>query len=212
MGSMAVAEIKITLPWTVSTVRGPQSVNTLHVDFGATPITSGTLADVFSAVEDLYATGLDGIWSSLLTGEVLVSAYNLSDATPRVPVLEAEYALTPSATGGTPTEIAVNVAFRANYASGVSKRKFRGRIYLGPLSIDPAIWTTDGHLSTATTQQIADAFEAFGTAVAQGGTLNWACGSEAEGWKDVQRIEVKNELATLRSRQNSVTLVETRTL
>lgn len=209
---MAVCELRITLPWTVSGVQGPASVNSLFVDFGATPITAGTLGDVLDATEALYSTGLGGLWSSLLTGEVLISAKDLSQPSIDPPVAEREGTLTPSAVGAIPTESAVLVSYRAAYASGVSKRKYRGRVFLGPLAQSQDLFTLDGHLSADAIEQVADAFVTWATAVAQGGTLSWTCGSEAEGWKDVARLEVPNEVSTLKSRQHAVTASEVRTL
>lgn len=209
---MAICELRTTLPWTVTGVAGPASVNTLFVDFGATPITSGTLADVLDATEALYSTGLDGLWSSLLSGEVLISAKDLSQPSTDPPVAEREGTLTPSVDGSVAPEASILVSFRADYASGVSKRKFRGRNFVGPLALTLGNWTTDGHISAAAIEQVADAYETWATAVANGGTLSWCCGSVAEGFKDVSRLEVPNEASMLKSRQHAVTAVEVRTL
>lgn len=209
---MAVCELRTTLPWIVPASPGPASVNTLYVDFGVTPITSGTLADVLDATEALYSTRLAGLWSSLLSGEVLISAKDLSQPSTDPPVAEREGTLIPSGDGSVAPEASILVSFRADYESGVSKRKFRGRNFVGPLALTLANWSLDGHISTTAIQQVADAYADWSVDVATGGTLKWCCGSVAEGFKDVSRIEVPNEVSMLRSRQHAVTAAEVRVL
>lgn len=198
---MPVAAVRISLPWSNSATPGPVSVNTLYVDTGVIPITTVSAAPIVAAVETLYTSGLTGIWSPLLSGVMLTSVTDLSDPAPRVPVLESEDAITLGAVP-VPNQVAVNVGYRATYATGVSKRKFKGRVYLGPVGV-AALEPTTSQLQNDACDQIAEAFQTFGQAIGATDDYAWVCGSEANGWKPVTIVTVPNDLATLHSRQMS---------
>lgn len=209
---MPIAHAQITMPWTDTSVQGPQSVNNLYIDTGVTPITSLGMLPVGAAIETLFAEDLLDLWSPNLSGVGLVSIYDLSDPPERIPVHTREFSFTPASPAGVPTEVAVNVAYRANYESGVSRRKFRGRNYLGPLGVGEDLWTTDGHLTSAICDTVAAAYLTFAGTINATDDYVWVCGSEANDWKRVDRIEVKNELATIGRRQNSVTYTAVETV
>lgn len=76
----------------------------------------------------------DLIGASVTPASCRIKAYNLSDAKPRVPFLDAAFPL--DATSGTqmPREVALCLSYRAAQVSGAAMARRRGRVYIGPLT------------------------------------------------------------------------------
>lgn len=217
---MTIAAVQITLPWRITTPHGPASTNKLYVDTGTIPLTDLSATPITAAVATLYADGLENIWSNILTGDGVVKVYDLSDAPPRVPVREAFFTFTPNtALPSIPTEVACNVSYRANYEAGASRRQFRGRTQLGPITAGSppgasfaSSTTTDGLFDSDLVDQVAAAFQDFGQTIGATDDYAWVCGSVAKGWKPVDLVTVTSECGTVRRRQNAADYTATLTV
>lgn len=109
-------------------------MNTWHcVTVGATT----PLAAVTAFVVGLQAfyNSVDLYFASLLNTYVpRVRAFDLSEPKPRQPILEADMSALTAGTGSLPRELAICMSYRGTYVSGISPKRKRGRIYLGPLA------------------------------------------------------------------------------
>lgn len=80
-----------------------------------------------------FYTAVDGLFSNQVkqTGNnVYFKHYDLADPEPRAPVLEGPAAISPTALGGLPPEVALVMSFQAPKTSGVPQARRRNRIYL----------------------------------------------------------------------------------
>lgn len=194
---MAIVRFTVQLPWNVTTLRGPMSMNTFHMDSGGTTPDNSNAALLADKLISLYGTGLDGIWGSMLSGPVYVIGTKLSDPKPRTAFSYAAGTLTPEA-ATLPGEVGMKVHYKAPRASGVKAQRFRGTMRLGPLA--PAVLNTSGHVATGVQDDVLEAFETFIAGV-ETTPYTWVVGSEAGGWKPISTVHLSNELGTVGRRQ-----------
>lgn len=71
--------------------------------------------------------------------EATVKIYDMRDALPRVPEFVGTIPLSPLGANSLPSEVAVCLSFQADAVSGLSQKRRRGRIYLGPICADTAL-------------------------------------------------------------------------
>ena len=154
---MPLLRCQVTVP-AVSGISADNVVNTFH--FTSTGTTEGILAEIKAALVSFYEAfdafkSTDYTWAS-----TQVKTYNLEDSEPRVPINEAGLALT-SAPAGTPGvhEVAMCISYKAEYVSGESAARRRGRIYCGPFH--SAVLGTGGRPSST----LITALVAAGTAL-----------------------------------------------
>lgn len=84
-----------------------------------------------------FYQSIDGIvFPSTVGPNATVKIYDMRDAEPRVPERTDTIPLSPSATAPLPNEVAICLSFAAEYESGVSPARRRGRVFLGPVSVD----------------------------------------------------------------------------
>lgn len=146
-------------------------MNTWHIATrdATTPVTAAN--SFITALQTFYNT-VDAQLSYSVTGAVpLVQVYNLLELKPRQPIVEDELAaLTTSATKSA-REVACCLSYRASYESGVTPKRRRGRIYIGPLG-GSAVDTATGLFSSTLVSAISgagDVLQATG-----GASTEWA--------------------------------------
>jgi len=134
------------------------SINTFHFITDETGTPEEETADIDTHLRNFYSD-VDTYLSSNVksTQGLRIKQYNHEDAPPRVPFSDTLGDLTP---GGfaLPNEVAICVSYYQNPASGVNRRRQRGRIYFGPLTtgtMDTA--TGDVRVASAVRTAIADA-------------------------------------------------------
>jgi hypothetical protein len=159
--------------------------NTFHfVDFVPQPM-EDLADDVTPLISDMY----DAIYTATDSGAnyvawnlARVQWYDLSQPEPRSPyILPMPIATAPSATQ-IPTEVACVMSFQAPPVSGIPQSRRRGRVYLGGLGsgwFSPSISTAYPRFSTGKSTVVANAMEAFHTAV-NGTSARWAVWSPTD--------------------------------
>jgi len=150
-----------------------QVMNTWHfatID-ATTPVSAATSA---TAWLDTFYGAVEGYLTAELNGvKPHYRWYNLIEPKDRVPFLEFDYPTTLA----TSSQYAIRqtscvVSYRAEYVSGVSPRRRRGRIYLGPMALN-ALTTSTGMFSTAAVTAISNAADALVTSSDASSTVNW---------------------------------------
>lgn len=131
-------------------------MNTWHIATrdATTPATAAA-----SFVTDLntFYQAIDAYFSGWVDGVVpLVQVYNLIENKPRQPILETSLSTITAAANRAPRELSVVVSYRATYSSGISPKRRRGRIYLGPMS-DSTFDSTTGMVASAAVTAISNA-------------------------------------------------------
>lgn len=156
-----------------------------------------------------YGT-IDGILSGLLSdapNAATITVYDLSDPPPRAPIGTTTFTLSTSV-NTLPPEVAMCMSFQGLKVSGLTQRRRRGRVFLGPMANINDL--TTGRPTAANVTTIAGAGDVLLTATLAAPGITWAVYSPtnndaipvADGWVD-------NEFDTLRERQlkaNSRTL------
>lgn len=98
----------------------PDNVGDMLYDFYNVQPTDATFS-----IAELFTT-------QALTGVMDVKGYDLAQPRPRAPMFDEQYELEGLGVGeALPTEVALCLSYRAEYASGVPAARRRGRIYLG---------------------------------------------------------------------------------
>lgn len=117
---------------------------------------------------------LDTFMSSRLNGAVEFNVYDLTDPTPRVPILVSTSALEPGTGFGLPNEVAICASFQGAVGAGVNMARRRGRIFFGPLDggvVDDG--TGDTIVDASVTASITDVCDTLMGAGSEGG-FQWA--------------------------------------
>lgn len=163
--------IQVVLNPTAST--RDQVINTWHiVGQGATTPTAAATDFVTGALNTFYQA-VDTYLSNELNGKVpLVRCWNYLEPKPRQPFTELN--LTSLTTGGNmaPRELCVCLSYRAAYVSGVTPKRRRGRIYLGPLA-SSTLDTSNGMVTSAAVAAIATAADVLITASKASALWRW---------------------------------------
>jgi hypothetical protein len=131
-------------------------MNTWHIATrdATTPVDA---ADAFITDLNTFYQAIDAQLGDLLTGNVpLAQAYNLIELKPRQPIRETSLTTLTCSANRAARELAVCVSYRAEYQSGVTPKRRRGRIYIGPLG-DGAISSSDGLVAAATVTALQSA-------------------------------------------------------
>lgn len=131
-------------------------INTWHCEtFGG----STTLDAATEFVGDLstFYTSISGQFSNELSGvSPLARCFDLSEPKPRQPIAEIGIGSLSTASSFAARELCVCLSYRTAYVSGVSPKRKRGRIYLGPMG-DGGFASTTGLVASGTRTAIATA-------------------------------------------------------
>lgn len=174
---MPIIRAQVVIPAT-SNVSEDACVNTFH--FFADDTSEGTVGSIQTALVAFYEA-LDAYKSNLMQWTTArVKWYDLEDPEPRVPFENEVLGL--SATGGSgslPRELAVCVSFAADYVSGSSAARRRGRIYFGPLASAAA--GSDGRIVGALVTAAVTAASGLYTTSALASEWSWGVYSPTAG-------------------------------
>jgi len=133
-----------------------QIMNTWHcVTVGATT----TLAAASAFTDDLndFYQDVAALLSSELNAAVpFLRAFDLSDPKPRQPIVEANLVPVSAGTNRLPREICSCLSYKGTYISGVSPKRKRGRIYIGPLASN-SVGASDGKFTLTFRTTLANA-------------------------------------------------------
>lgn len=189
---------------------------TVHVELNSTGIVpadrcvntwaiqANDLVSLDAALDSLldFYEAIDGILSSTLSsagGAHRIKAYDIADPEPRVPVRNNAITLSPAA-NTSPREVAIALSFQATPVSGVSPQRRKGRVFIGPLSLDVQDGTTArpnaGQINT-----IVTAADNFLTASLAAAGWAWCVWSRSDALlREVTSGWVDNEYDTIRAR------------
>lgn len=187
----------VTLPM-ISGLPGDVAVNVWHSisDDDAEAIGfANQLVTFYQAVDNIFSTQL-----SEAANACSVTTYDLSDPTPRVPVDETTFTISPAVDSAIPNECAICLSFQGIQISGLPQARRRGRVFLGPLGsvLSTAI---DGRVNAATVTLIVNAAQALLDASGDPGIGVWAVYSPTnDNTVPVQNGWVDNEFDTIRER------------
>jgi len=109
-------------------------VLTFHFATDDTGTVTQEVTDIHGAVGG-FMTGIDQILSANLENPATIQTYNLEDPEPRVPILPTPLTLTLGTAEGA-NQLAVVLRLQAQPTSGVARARRRGRLYIGPLSLN----------------------------------------------------------------------------
>jgi len=116
-------------------------VNTWHFDGDDSQTWAEDQDDLAARVHTFY-TGLAPDLGLTLNGTADIKIYDMSDPVPRVPKYSEHWTGLAVGSTGLPEEVALCLSMEAAPASGVSQRRRRGRVYLGPFSTSGNSTTT----------------------------------------------------------------------
>jgi len=191
-------------------------VNTWHFRSYTADPTDWAVA-ITTSLDDFYSS-IGTAFSPVLTGDALVRIYDLAAPVPRTPVFESDFTITPDSSTPLPSECAVALSYRGTLVSGSPPARRRGRIFLGPWSVDAlATGANDGQVALATYEAIRDAAQVLSDE-GSNTTWEWAVFSPttagAPPWSDgelqaatlaVVAGHVDNAFDTIRSRGAAAT-------
>jgi len=176
-GLCTILAMALTQTLRVAVVLNPGSegkermMNTWHIATrdATTPVTA---ANSFITSLNTFYQAIDAQLGNFLSGAVpLVQVYNLLENKPRQPIVEDELTVLTTSSTGTATELACCVSYRAEYVSGITPKRRRGRIYIGPLG-GSVIDTSTGRIAGASVTAIAGAADTL--QAASGASTEWA--------------------------------------
>lgn len=132
---MPLYRAQVTLPF-FTAVPEDVATNTLYFQTPEGTSEATALSAIDVRLDAFYAV-MNGLWSKVVIAPGTYKVYDMADPTPRTPVGLGTVPLvfTPAALN-MPEETAMCLSFQAAPVSGASQARRRGRIYLGPLSLN----------------------------------------------------------------------------
>jgi hypothetical protein len=91
---------------------------------------------IIADLAQFYADIDQSIFPVQVGAAATVKCYDMADSEPRSPIAEGSLPLTGSTGNALPSEVAVALSFTAQIVSGDVRARKRGRIFLGPLSVN----------------------------------------------------------------------------
>lgn len=166
-----VLRAQVSLP-NGDTIPSDAAVNVWHFEsFAVDRLVS---AGAIVAELNNFYLAIDGLMSGKLSGELLIKVYDLSDSTPRAPILEYVGSFTPGVAAPLPHECAICLSYSGPVASGTPAGRRKGRIFLGPWTIATLDdGTGDAIVDAGAAGAILAAAVAFGEA-GSGSTYRWS--------------------------------------
>lgn len=140
---MALYRVTTTFPYFTGV---PEDVSTNTMYFLTPEGTSDAIAMLaIDARLNTFYDGFNGLWSKVIISPATWKAYNMADPQPRLPVGSGIIGLTFTPTAiNLPEEVAMVLSFQAEPISGANQARRRGRIYVGPLSMNSTTQPTGG--------------------------------------------------------------------
>jgi len=186
-----------------------QNMNTWHIVTVGAATTLDAHAEFYADLGTFYQA-IDAHLSTFLSGSApLMRTFDLSEPKPRQPIVESNLATLTTAATTLPAEIACCLSYKGTYISGVSPKRKRGRIYIGPLAsatIDSSVGnftsTFRGALATAagTLQSDSAGATSYRWVVYSPASDPTGEGTDVGSWDAVTEGWVDNEPDVLRSR------------
>jgi len=195
---MAIISIQVRLPWNTGDVRGAVSTNTWHFDTGSVTPTDSNTNTIAETIVGTYTSAIAPFLSSVFTGDVTASVYNLDDPKPRLPIHVETGTFTPGA-DTLPGECSLKLGIQAARETGVHVQRRRGTLQLGPLA--KSLVGDDGRLTPDAMDDLASLAQNLSTGLNGATEYVWVVGTEAFDFRPVNRILITNELGTVRRRQ-----------
>lgn len=203
---MPVARVQVTLERQTGASED-RVVNVFHFNTANLPITVTLATTLATRVIDFYtknpAPDTNNVFSQLsnllaATGHQ-VRVYDLSQPAPRPPVFSTTFSATLS-TSTLPAEVACVLSLQAAPVAGISPRRLRGRIYLGPMASSLITGAGDLRVPPVTMTRLSRAARDLlaGNTVPGGG--NWCVLSELSGPHDIVGGFVNDAYDTQRRR------------
>jgi hypothetical protein len=154
--------------------------NVWHAETSGAP-SSAVAAEFATEVVKVYKDMQSHLSPLMAWSLMFYKAYDLAQPKPRTPIGTGTMGWSgTSGVAALPTECAVCLSFYANPTSGVSQRRRRGRIYIGPLSVQ-SLNEPDGRLEVLTHQTLRTAGANLRIASDASSTWSWAVVSMATG-------------------------------
>lgn len=190
-------------------------VNTLYFDDDDDPIADeGDTRDWIMILLTAFYNAIDGfVFPNTVGANATVRLYDMADAEPRVPLYTETIALTPYTAGPMVNEVAICASFAAQVESGDVPARKRGRIFLGPVTVDAGVLVgSQVRPTTSTMDAIRDAMDAMADGyehpASPGYRCRWAVyspktdelGTLGEAFSDVVRGWVDDAFDTQRRR------------
>lgn len=186
-----------------------QNMNTWHVVTVGATTPSAAAAAFLDDLDDFYQA-CDSFFGLFLSGSApLARCFDLSDPKPRQPILEETLTVLTTASTQIPSEIACCMSYKGTYLSGVSPKRKRGRIYLGPLGAN-SLDTGAGTFSSTFRAAMASAADSLLTASSGSSEYRWVVyspttdtageGNNLDSWDAVVEGWVDDNPDVLRSR------------
>lgn len=147
-------------------------VNTWHCASVDATTPAAATASFVTKLNTFYQAIDAQLTADLHTQVPYYKAYNLLEVKPRQPIDEGNLTALSTGNGRLPREIACCLTYKAQFVSGISPRRRRGRIYLGPLK-DAFVDDTTGLFATTSVQAIQTAADALVTDSIAATTWKW---------------------------------------
>jgi hypothetical protein len=147
-------------------------INTWHI---ATrdATTPSQAFDSFTAALNTFYQAVDTHFSTEVSGAVPdMYGWNYIEPKPRQPFDYFQATPLVAAANRTARELCCVLSYKANYESGITPKRRRGRIFLGPLA-DTAVDSSTGRLSGTTVSAVATAADTLVTASAASSLWAW---------------------------------------
>lgn len=133
---MTTFRISATFP-TDTSLPADYITNTWHFEGDSSEVDNAVdmLEDFYTSTPTGDSTSIVGSMPSDIVGTQLIfKAYALEEPEPRVPSYERTVSISPSASPGLPSEVALCFSFQAERESGENQARRRNRVYIGPLT------------------------------------------------------------------------------
>lgn len=149
MGGAVNQVIRVEVTLNAGAAARERCMNVWHIgNVGSTNVVDA--ADDFASALSGFYGAIDAIFSDEMDGlQPVLRAFDLSEPMPRQPIYETSLNTLTAGTDHSARELCVCLSYRGLYISGVSPKRKRGRIYLGPLrgsAVDPATGLLDSSL------------------------------------------------------------------
>lgn len=142
-----------------------QTVGDFTLPAALDPINTA-LNTFYSAIDQIYPTNVDVTRTT--------KWYQLSDPKPRTPIRTDVQTIAPSASNPLPEECAIVLSFEGDPESGLSQKRRRGRIYIGPCSTSTVIIVNNRCRVIGTTiAEVKNAAQALLTASVASADWDW---------------------------------------
>lgn len=172
MAGTPVQVLRVEVILNPSAAPSERIMNVWHcASVGAT--TPATAGSAFQADLQTFYQAIDVSLSNELNGSVPeCRIFNLLENKPRQPISDTTMTALTTGASRSQRELAVCLSYRAAYSSGVTPKRRRGRIYLGPWT-NGVVDTATGKLASATKTTIVNAAQVLINAHQASALYSW---------------------------------------